>query len=40
MIWTILNAIAAFLAFVTLTTLVVMSFLAMAEAICEDKNDE
>jgi len=36
MIWTTLNAIAALMVFATLTTLIVMSFLAMAEAICED----
>ena len=36
MIWTILNVIAALMVFATLTTLIVMSFLAMAKAICED----
>jgi len=36
MIWTILNAIAALMVFAALTTLIVMSFLAMAKAICED----
>jgi hypothetical protein len=36
MIHTILNALAFLTAFTTLTTLVVMSFLAMAKAICDD----
>ena len=36
MIYTILNAIAFLTAFMTLTALVVMAFLAMAKAICED----
>lgn len=36
MIHTILNAIAFVAVFTTLTTLVVMAFLAMARAICED----
>ena len=36
MIHTILNAIACVAVFTTLTTLVVMAFLAMAKAICED----
>ncbi len=36
MINTILHALAFLTVFATLTTLVTMSFLAMAKAICED----
>ena len=36
MINTILHALAFLTVFTTLTTLVTMSFLAMAKAICED----
>ena len=36
MINTILHALAFLIVFTTLTTLVVVSFLAMAKAICED----
>ena len=36
MIYTILHALAFLTVFTTLTTLVTMSFLAMAKAICED----
>ena len=36
MIHTIIHALAFLTLFTTITTLVVMSFLAMAKAICED----